>query len=80
MADTGIERTALQPTGLMCELMAHPERALIRTPRPRFGWIVNDGAPGAFQLGMQLLVATSLEALARDQGDLWDSGVPDLHC
>ena len=73
------DSTALQPTGLLCELMEHPERTVILNPRPLFGWIVNDQAPDAFQIGMQILVASSLEALARDEGDLWDSGVPNLH-
>lgn len=73
--------TALPPTGLLCELLAYPERARIRTRRPRFGWIVNDEAPNGRQNGYQILVASTLTALALDEGDLWDSGqvgtIPD---
>lgn len=77
--DRKADSSALQPTGLLCELMERPDRTVIRNPQPRFGWIVNDRAPGSFQIGMQVLVASSLEALARDEGDAWDSGVPNLH-
>ena len=70
--------SAEQPTGLMCELMAYPDRSLIRNLKPRFGWIVNDSGPNAHQVGYQILVAENLEDLAADRGVLWDSGIPDI--
>ena len=70
--------SAEQPTGLMCELMAYPDRSVTRNPRPRFGWIVNDSSPNAYQVGYQILVAESLEDLAADRGVPWDSGIPDI--
>ena len=69
--------TALPPTGLLCELMAYPERTVIRNPRPKFGWIFNDAAPNAHQVAYQILVASDERTLARDEGDMWDSGLPD---
>ena len=68
--------TALPPTGLMCELLEYPDRTRIGNPSPRFGWIVRDGATNAHQVAYQVLVASSLEHLARDVGDMWDSGRP----
>lgn len=66
--------TALPPTGLLCELLEHPEWAVITTTHPRYGWIVNDSAPNAMQSAYRVLVASSLAALAEDVGDVWDSG------
>lgn len=42
--------------------------------KPFFGWIVPATGPGTVQTAFRLLVATSTEALAKDLGDLWDSG------
>ena len=66
--------TALPPTGLLCELMEHPEHVSIATAYPHYGWIANDSAPNAMQSAYQVLVASSLAALADDVGDVWDSG------
>ena len=63
-----------EPTGPLCELMAHPERTKIRTAKPLLGWIVNDTVSNAVQSAYQILVASSPGILARDEGDLWDSG------
>jgi len=65
------------PTGLLCEFMESAENARIRKKRPRFGWIVRDGAPNVMQAAYQILVATSMEILARGEGDVWDSGKID---
>lgn len=70
--------TALQPKGLLCELLSMPERTRIATPSPCFSWVPNDAASYASQTGFQILVATSLERLTEDAADLWNSGVPDL--
>lgn len=69
---------ALEPTGLMVNLLARPERTRIRTRVPRFSWVVNASHPNAVQQGAQILVAGSQESISRDLGDVWDSGVPDI--
>ena len=69
---------SLQPTGLMVNLLRHPERTTVSTPVPRFSWIVSSDAQGAVQHGSQILVASSAAMLARDEGDMWDSGVPEI--
>ncbi len=69
--------TALQPTGLMCDLLAHPERAKTQNRHPQFSWIVNDTQKNAYQEAYQILVASSLEKLAQNEGDLWNSGEPN---
>ncbi|UCD50260.1 MAG: hypothetical protein JSW27_22365 [Phycisphaerales bacterium] len=61
------------PTGLMCEIMARPELALITDPQPEFSWVVNSIVPGDRQTAYQVLVASTAERIERDQGDLWDS-------
>jgi len=62
------------PTGLMCELMAFPERTVITDRQPDFCWIVNSPVEGDRQVAYRILVASSAEKLAADQGDMWDSG------
>jgi alpha-L-rhamnosidase len=69
--------TALQPTGLMCNLLAHPEQAKIQNRNPKFGWIVNGTDKNVFQEAYQILVASSLETLAQDDGNMWNSGEPN---
>ena len=64
----------LAPAGLLCELMENAESTFIRRKYPRFGWIVKDDAPNTMQTAYQVLVASSMEILARDEGDVWDSG------
>ncbi|MEE2752363.1 MAG: alpha-L-rhamnosidase C-terminal domain-containing protein [Candidatus Latescibacterota bacterium] len=69
--------TALQPTELMIDLLTDPARGVIRNAKPAFSWVVNDASPNAHQEAFQILVASSGERLALDEGDLWDSGEPD---
>jgi hypothetical protein len=59
-----------QPTGLLFNLLTRPELTKITNPRPHFGWIVNSKS----QNGYRILVASSIEKLERNIGDLWDSG------
>ena len=66
--------TALPPNGLLCELLAFPEKTIIHTPCPRFGWVMRDLALNVYQTAYQLLIATERDLLARDIGDVWDSG------
>lgn len=66
--------SALAPSGLLCQLLAHPDRTVIHTAHPRFGWVVNDRRPGAAQSAYQILLGLDMRRLTEGRGDLWDSG------
>ncbi len=60
---------------LRCEYLKDPLG--IDVVRPRLSWVVSAGkasARGQAQTGYQILVAGTRDALAANQGDLWDSG------
>ncbi len=57
---------------LRCEHLADPLG--IDVVRPRLSWQLAWPQRGARQTAYRLLVASSPDLLARDQGDLWDSG------
>lgn len=63
------------PTGLLCNLLTRPELTQITTTQPQFGWIVNSKV----QTGYLILVASSIEKLEQNIGDLWDSGKQVSH-
>ena len=48
--------------------------AAIRSEKPYFGWIVNDGKPNTLQTAYRILVASDAKLLKQNQGDMWDSG------
>ncbi len=60
------------PTRLRCEFLTDPLG--IEARRPRLAWWVSDPRRGARQSACHVLVASSREALDRDEGDVWDSG------
>jgi alpha-L-rhamnosidase len=60
---------------LRCEYRVDPLG--IDVAEPRLSWEMRDARRGARQIAYQLLVASSPEPLAADQGDLWDSGKID---
>ncbi len=62
------------PSGLLCELLSHPENAVITDAKPEFAWIVNDARRGAKQSAYQILVASSAQRIAAEHADIWDSG------
>jgi len=62
------------PTGLLCELMENPDITYLHKNRLKFGWIVGNSAKNKMQTAYQILVASSMEVLKQDQGDMWDSG------
>ena len=62
----------LVPSGLKCEYRTEPLG--IDSPAPRLNWIVESGLRGQAQSAYQVLTADSLQALASDTGNLWDSG------
>jgi alpha-L-rhamnosidase len=62
-------------TRLRCEYLVNPTG--IDVVQPRLDWILTSSGEtprNASQSSYRILVATSPEILARDQGDLWDSG------
>lgn len=58
------------PSGLLCELLRHPERTLITDAEPELGFITSAVRQSAYRI----LVASSRASLDLDQGDAWDSG------
>jgi len=66
-APTGV---ALQ--NLRCELLTNPKG--IDATAPRLSWELTGSERGIEQTAYQVLVASTPEKLAADQGDLWDSG------
>src|SRR5680860_1279334 len=63
-----------KPSGLLCELLPHPELSVITTKKPDFGWIVNSDINGDYQTAYQIQVATAPGLLKGNNADLWDSG------
>ena len=57
---------------LRCEYEIDPLG--IDANQPRLSWTLQSNQRGQIQTGYQVLVASSAEKLADDQGDLWDSG------
>ncbi len=60
---------------LTCEYLRDPHG--IAAAQPRLAWILQSAQRGQRQTAYQVLVASSPELLARDEGDLWDSGKVD---
>ncbi len=57
---------------LRCEYLVAPLG--IDATKPRLSWVLKDDERGQKQTAYQILVASTPEILAKDQGDLWDSG------
>lgn len=70
----GAAFSAAAPTGLMCELLAHPETTVFGDATPEFGWIVNSDTTDDVQTAYQVMVATSETLLGQDNPDMWNSG------
>jgi alpha-L-rhamnosidase len=58
--------------GLKCEYRHNPLG--IDTAEPRLSWVVESGGRNERQTAFQILAAATPDQLARDHGDLWDSG------
>jgi len=78
IANSGLQAETTQgliPTRLRCDYRVAPLG--IDSPNPRLDWILSPSDPsvrGVTQSAYQILVASSSDLLAKDQGDLWDSG------
>lgn len=70
-------RSALSLASLRCEYLSDPLG--IDVEKPRLSWVMEGGGQrtedrAQKQTAYQVLVASTPELLAKDQGDLWDSG------
>jgi Bacterial alpha-L-rhamnosidase 6 hairpin glycosidase domain/Bacterial alpha-L-rhamnosidase C-terminal domain len=68
-------QAASAPTGLLCDLLEHPEETVITTVTPEFGWIYNPSFRNDSQAAYRIVVASSQTLADQGVGDLWDSGV-----
>ena len=57
---------------LQCQYLQNPLG--VDKPHPQLSWLVQSSRQRVRQAAYQVLVATSPELLAKDRGDLWDSG------
>ncbi len=74
-AGSGASNSSLVPAHLRCEYKSEPLG--IGTSAPHLDWrveAVDPSARGLAQSAWQILVASDQGQLARDHGDLWDSG------
>ena len=65
---------AASVSAVRLEVDARPSPLNIDSPAPRLSWQPASVDRGAAQSAVQVLVASSPERLARNEGDLWDSG------
>ncbi len=62
----------LRVSHLRCEYLVTPIG--IDEPAPRLSWAIESHRRGARQVAWRVRVASTAEKLAKDKGDLWDSG------
>ncbi|HSY42621.1 MAG TPA: family 78 glycoside hydrolase catalytic domain, partial [Candidatus Acidoferrum sp.] len=63
---------ALTPIDLRCNNLKNPTG--VDTAQPTFSWVLNPMGRGDEQAAYEIMVASSRQNLARNIGDLWDSG------
>jgi alpha-L-rhamnosidase len=63
--------TSVAVSDLRCEYRVNPLG--VDAPKPRLSWKSTSNRRGEMQTAYQILVASTAEKLAQDQGDLWDS-------
>ena len=69
----GLSASALEIRNPRCEYRVNPLG--IDAVKPRLSWEFFSNQRGVMQENYRILVASSLERLNRNQGDLWDSGI-----
>ena len=57
---------------LRCEYLTNPSG--IDVVNPRLSWIIESSRRGEQQTAFEILVSSSAEKLAKNQGDLWSTG------
>ena len=70
MAASGWEDSQVQ--GLRCEQLSDPRGIDVR--QPQLGWQIRSDQRDLRQTAYQLLVASTMSGLSKDEGDLWNSG------
>ncbi|HWK81718.1 MAG TPA: hypothetical protein VNP95_13185, partial [Thermomicrobiales bacterium] len=65
--------SALRARFLRAEYLVNPLG--LDAERPRLSWQLDAEKRGVVQTAYQVLVASSADALASREGDLWDSGI-----
>jgi alpha-L-rhamnosidase len=63
----------LQTTNLLCEYLENPIG--LDTEKPRFRWQVSTLQDGFLQTGYELYVGTDSIAVAKGEGNIWESGI-----
>ena len=71
---TALAADGAAPSQLRCEYLENPQGIDITAPRLSWKLEASPEARGLRQTAYQVLVASTPELLAKDQGDLWDSG------
>ena len=66
---------SLKTSKLRCEYLVNPVG--IDEPAPRLSWVLQSRERGGKQTAYRIIVASDERTLARDRGDLWDSGKVD---
>jgi len=67
-----LPEASIQIDKLLCEYKINPLG--IDTSQPRLSWIMSSIERAQHQSAFQVLVASSLKMLDKNQGDIWDSG------
>lgn len=57
---------------LRCEYVVNPLGVDI--PKPHLSWIMKSDTRGSYQTAYQIIVASSIDLLNKNKGDVWDSG------
>lgn len=68
----GTAQAQVRPVKLRCEYLVNP--LAVETQHPRLFWQLEGDGRDLLQAAYQVIVASTPEKLAGDQGDLWDSG------
>ncbi len=63
----------ITPVGLRCEYMDNP--LAVDAVHPRLSWKIESRARAQVQTAYRVIAASSRPLLAKNQGDLWDSGI-----
>lgn len=66
------KKITVEIDNLRCEMLTNPQGIDCQTPR--LSWELSSAERGVIQKTYHILVASSLEKLNADEGDLWDSG------
>jgi alpha-L-rhamnosidase len=71
-ANARTEKEGIQAARLRCEYRVDPQG--IDVVKPRLSWILESKSRDQKQTAYQVLAASSIQRLKKNEGDLWDSG------